>query len=515
MSSSILHKSSEPQRRMLRPFIGLSRLEIDQKVHSVMQETGLPDWDLPFIQRSAYLAQDPQRYRLDSPSNSPCTDAEHDSLSSNQSNGTASITTNVPSNDIPSNVYRRRLIAGDGRVLVDHAEAKYLELEAMPLAILGQHRNIGRKLGSLTWPLWSVIMCCSLGAMVQGLDQTAINGAQIFYAKTFGIDKSDNLYQSTLLGLINGAPYLSGAIVSLFNQWLNGLLGGRRRIIFLTCIFSLAACVGQSVSSTWQALLVTRLLLGFGIGPKSATIPTYAAECAPAKLRGLLVMMWQLSTAFGITLGYVFGIAFESIGGPCRTSGKIELPCSLNWRLMLAVPSLPPILVLLYVFFVPESPRFLIQKGYKATKGANQNEDDNKKRAQKYYQEAFDSLVKLNPTKLQAAQEFFFIYHTVQEKYRNPSGVLTMYKQMWQERRTRYALWASIIVMFFQQFCGMNVFVDYSDKIIQLQKTKRVDFDATDGTSPFYFSLVFGALNFVFSIPALFLIDTAWGSQHL
>lgn len=57
----------------------------------------------------------------------------------------------------------------------------------------------------------------------------------------------------------------------------------------------------------------TTLILGLGIGPKSATIPIYAAECTPANIRGALVMMWQMWTAFGIMLGYVAGVAFRSV----------------------------------------------------------------------------------------------------------------------------------------------------------------------------------------------------------
>ena len=56
-----------------------------------------------------------------------------------------------------------------------------------------------------------------------------------------------------------------------------------------------------------------RFLLGLGIGPKSATIPIYASECAPANVRGALVMMWQVFTAFGIMCGFFCGAAFRSV----------------------------------------------------------------------------------------------------------------------------------------------------------------------------------------------------------
>lgn len=51
------------------------------------------------------------------------------------------------------------------------------------------------------------------------------------------------------------------------------------------------------------------------MGPKSATIPIYAAECAPANVRGALVMMWQIFTAFGIMCGYMAGVIFQQTLG--------------------------------------------------------------------------------------------------------------------------------------------------------------------------------------------------------
>ena len=60
-------------------------------------------------------------------------------------------------------------------------------------------------------------------------------------------------------------------------------------------------------------MVAFRFLLGIGFGPKSATIPIYASECAPANVRGALVMFWQFFTAFGIMLGYISGAIFRGV----------------------------------------------------------------------------------------------------------------------------------------------------------------------------------------------------------
>lgn len=64
-------------------------------------------------------------------------------------------------------------------------------------------------------------------------------------------------------------------------------------------------------------MLASRIVLSLGIGPKSSTVPVYAAESAPPAIRGALVMMWQMWTAFGIMIGYVCSLAFYKL----RNSG--------------------------------------------------------------------------------------------------------------------------------------------------------------------------------------------------
>lgn len=95
-------------------------------------------------------------------------------------------------------------------------------------------------------------------------------------------------------------------------QPLNKLLG-RRGTIFFACIFSILSCLAQAFSKNWRMMVAFRILLGLGIGPKSATIPIYASECAPANIRGALVMFWQFFTAFGIMMGYLCGAAFRGV----------------------------------------------------------------------------------------------------------------------------------------------------------------------------------------------------------
>lgn len=159
------------------------------------------------------------------------------------------------------------------------------------------------------------------------MDQTAVNGAQEFYFDEFGVT---NRWQQ---GLLNGAPYLCSALIGCWttaplNRWF-----GRRGCIFISCFISFASSFWMAAAHTWWNLLLGRFLLGFAVGAKSTTTPVYGAECAPSNIRGALVMMWQMWTAFGIMLGYIASVAFMDVHSDSLVG--------LNWRLMLGSTAIP------------------------------------------------------------------------------------------------------------------------------------------------------------------------------
>lgn len=236
----------------------------------------------------------------------------------------------------------------------------------------------------------------------------------------------------------------------------------------------------QGVTNSWQHLFVARLVLGLGIGPKSATVPTFSAECAPPLIRGALVMQWQTWTAFGIFLGDVAGIALYYVPDKPNITG-------LNWRLMLGAASLPAWIVMAQVWFVAESPRWLMKKGR--------------------YREALRSFTVYRNTELQACRDLYFAHVLLEEerKIQLKTG-LARWAELFTVKRNARATWASTILMFGQQFCGVNVIAYYSSSI--LKDANFSDVQALLG------SMGFGALNFVFAIPAWFTIDT-FGRRNL
>ncbi|KAL8969850.1 MAG: hypothetical protein Q9183_001800, partial [Haloplaca sp. 2 TL-2023] len=338
--------------------------------------------------------------------------------------------------------------------------------------------------------LYIVIVVCSTCAAVQGMDETVVNGGQLFYKHQFGIGGNDP--RSTwLTGLLNSAPYMCCALIGCWLTVPFNSLFGRRGTIFLTCFFSASSCFWQSFANTWWHMFVARFFLGFGIGPKSATVPIFAAETTPPRIRGALVMQWQMWTAFGIMLGYASDLCLYRVANHSGIVG-------LNWRLMMASAMLPALVVVACVFVCPESPRWYMSKGR--------------------HFKAYQSMCRLRHHKLQAARDVYYM-HTLLEAEGEIKSGRNKFMEIIRVPRNRRAMVASELVMFLQQvrrscgiltwsvvFCGVNIIAYYSSQIF-----------LDGGFSPISAlsaSLGFGLINWVFAVPAIYTIDT-FGRRNL
>ena len=129
--------------------------------------------------------------------------------------------------------------------------------------------------------LYVTVAVCSIGAAVQGWDQTGTNGANLSFPEVFGLDTgSERDYW--IIGLVNAAPYISSAFLGC---WLADPVNryfGRRGTIFISAIILIATPLGGAFCHTWGELFATRIIMGLGMGLKGATTPVFAAENAPA-----------------------------------------------------------------------------------------------------------------------------------------------------------------------------------------------------------------------------------------
>nr|QFR37171.1 MFS transporter [Cyberlindnera americana] len=325
----------------------------------------------------------------------------------------------------------------------------------------------------IPWKLWQVVLSVSLCAATQGADEAVINGAVLLYPIYMGIDNDDSRSR-WLQGLVNASPYLFCAVISTFITDPLNRRFGRKWVIFWSCVVSCVTCLWQGlVDHHWFHLFIARACLGaFGIGPKSATVPVYSSEAAPASIRGALTMLWQFFTAMGIALGYVFCLAFYKVPAHNIHGG-------LSWRLMLSSAMLPAFFAAFQIPFCPESPRWLMGKGR--------------------YNEAWHSLRSIRKHDITAARDLFYQYVLLQEEEGMDVPTSQRIKELFTIRRNRNATIGSFIVTFMQQFCGINVIAYYSSSIFV--EANFAEMNALGA------SLGFGVLNTVFALPAFWTID--------
>ncbi|WFD05410.1 hypothetical protein MVES1_000740 [Malassezia vespertilionis] len=336
--------------------------------------------------------------------------------------------------------------------------------------------------------LYWLACCCSVAAAVQGADESVINGALLFFPQQFGIGGTTDR-DNWLQGLVAAAPYIACAFCGVWLTKPLNVVFGRRGTIFITSFVSFATCIWQGVTNSWEHLFVSRLILGLGIGPKSATVPVYAAECTPAPIRGALTMQWQTWTAFGIMLGYAADLALFKVKDPNNGNGNIH---GLNWRLMLGSAGIPALFVMAQVYLCPESPRWLMGK--------------NK------YRKAMNSFLRLRTKPLFAARDLYLAHCMLVEEnnMRKTKNNIFPFMELFTVPRNLRATIGATIVMFGQQFCGVNVIAYYSSSIITDARRMVVGDNITskDNMNALLGSWGFGMINFLFAIPAWYTIDT-------
>ena len=223
---------------------------------------------------------------------------------------------------------------------------------------------------------------------------------------------------------------LTTSSTAWLSEPINNLLG-RRMTIFISAIFATLAPLGSAFSQNWQQLVVCRILLGVGMGLKEVTVPLFSAEAAPTNIRGGLVMSWQTWVAFGVLLGTSANLAVVNV-----------TPSKIVWRLQLGSAFIPAVPLVLGIFLVPESPRWLVSKGR--------------------YKAAYMSLCKLRNSDLQAARDLYHIHaHAEQEKqileesgFSNSNNFITRLVEIFTIPRLRRANQAASVVMMSQIFCG-------------------------------------------------------------
>ncbi len=187
--------------------------------------------------------------------------------------------------------------------------------------------------------VYFAVAIAALGGLLFGYDTGVISGAILFIAKQFSLSDTmqEVVVSSVLVGAVAGAT-LGGALTGRF---------GRRRMIILAGLVFTASALGTALAPTVGLLIAARVVSGIGIGIASFISPMYIAELVPARVRGSLVAVNMLAITTGIVVAYMVDYAYSSSGG---------------WRYMFGLAAIPSSLLIIGMWRLPDSPRWLIGK---------------------------------------------------------------------------------------------------------------------------------------------------------
>ncbi|KAL4769403.1 general substrate transporter [Aspergillus nidulans var. acristatus] len=165
------------------------------------------------------------------------------------------------------------------------------------------------------------------------------------------LDSAAKSTQSTRQGIVVAAYNLGCFAGSIPTIWIGNWLG-RRKTIFLGSFIMVIGALLQCTSYHLPQFIVGRLVTGFGNGMNTSTVPTWQSECCKANKRGQLVMIEGAMITCGITISYWidYGLLFAD-------------PNEVAWRFPLAFQIFFALVILSFVMFLPESPRWLVLKG--------------------------------------------------------------------------------------------------------------------------------------------------------
>ncbi|MVN93025.1 sugar porter family MFS transporter [Mucilaginibacter sp. HME9299] len=311
--------------------------------------------------------------------------------------------------------------------------------------------------------LIAITIVASLGGFLFGFDMAVISGVLPFVKTQFSLTAVQEgwFVSSALIGCIIGVA-LSGE--------LSDRLGRRVPMLLSAALFLLSA-VGCAFMPTLTLIVVSRLIGGIGIGIASNVVPLYISEIAPANIRGRLVTYYQLAITFGILVAYLTNAALVNYAA---TSASQLILIKQIWRAMLGLGAIPAVAFLGGLVTVPESPRWLMQKG--RTNEATEI--------------------------LQAISHNQGSINTISHSEAAPQG---SYKELFAPGM-RKALLIGILLPLFSQFSGINAIVYYGPSILSSAGISL--------SNSLISQIIFGAANMIFTLFAIWKVDS-WGRRPL
>lgn len=314
----------------------------------------------------------------------------------------------------------------------------------------------------------------ALGGFLFGYDWVVIGGAKPFYEAYFTLTSSFQIgwaMSNALVGCLIGAA-LSGYITDKF--------GRKKVLIFAGLLFTVSA-IGTALSQTFTLFVWARIVGGIGIGLASSVSPMYIAEIAPAKHRGSLVSINQLTIVIGILAAQITNwLIAEPV--PANASSEAILSSwngQYGWRWMFGAEVAPAFLFFTLAWLIPESPRWLVKQDLI---------DDARRVLQKIGGRNY------------ADNELGTIKGTLE----NEADKVHI-NELWKPSLLPI-LAIGVGLAVFQQWCGINVIFNYAEEVFT-----SAGYTITD---MLFNIVVTGAVNLIFTLVAMKTVDN-WGRKKL
>jgi len=290
----------------------------------------------------------------------------------------------------------------------------------------------------------------ALGGVLFGFDLVIISGTVPFFTRHFGL----NEFQT---GWAVGCINLGAAMGALLGGKLSDALGRKKLLMACALLFALTGA-GTGWAGNFPWFVAFRMLSGVAVGAAALVCPMYVAEISPAPIRGRMVSFYQLSIVIGILLAYLSNYLLLHTG-------------ENNWSWMFSSQSVPALLFFCGLFFVAESPRWLIRK--KRIDAANA------------------VLVRIGGLAYARAESLQIRASYAQETREAVSDLFR--KDLWP------IVLIGIVIAIFSQAVGQNSLFSYAPELFR-QAGMAQD-------SAFLQSIIIGVINFVFTFIAIGTID--------
>lgn len=311
----------------------------------------------------------------------------------------------------------------------------------------------------------------ALGGILFGYDTAVISGTTEMVKNQFALsDMREGWYVGcALIGSICGVA-VAGA--------MSDKLGRKLTMLISAALFSISA-IGCAVCGDFDQLVIYRIIGGVGIGIVSIVSPIYISEVSPAKVRGTLVSLYQLAVTVGFLLAYLANWVIDA-GINIELSGELSLWQRMfnteAWRGMLGSETLPALLFFAIIFFIPESPKWLV---------VNKRYDSAKAVYGRIYRSEEEIAGEIATTEESMAGEK---------------------KGSWRDILKPSIFKAVLIgsaIAILGQFMGVNAVLYYGPKIFS-----EAGFD-----NPMFSTVLVGVVNMVTTILAVFIIDKVGRKQ--